>query len=152
MAEPTPVPPLGDVIQVPALDLGRIRGQFKAIWQKNVAIVTQTKIKDNEAGNYGSDDEETVFLVNKEIRLNIQGAGTDAYTRAKYGIDTTSKSWHCYALYTEDFSPTDKILWKGNRFIIKNLTQNTYGGERVSWEFDMQSVDKDTVSYTDPNS
>jgi len=149
MVENNPIPAgkLPFNTNVPDLSIEEIREDFFDIWQKNITIVRQTRLYDNEAGNYGSDDEENVFEVDKEIYINIQGKGTDDYSREKYGIDTTSKSWHCYTLHTEDLKNNDRMLWNGTRFVISNLNQAYYNGERVFWEFDLIGIDKDNVFY-----
>ena len=79
--------------------------------------------------------EAEEFSVNKEIRINIQGVGTNEYERTEYGIDTVSDSYRCYALHTEDFREDDRIIYNGNKFVIKNLNQNIYGGQLIFWDF-----------------
>lgn len=134
---------------IPDLSLDEIREDFFDIWQKNITVVTQIRKSISDAGNYGSEEEDNDNEVDKEIRINIQGAGSDEYSREKYGIDTSSHSWHCYCLHTENLSNEDRILWNGTRFIIKNLNQGTYAGERVFWEFDLKGIDKDVESFQD---
>jgi len=132
---------------IPDLNIDEVRRDFFDIWQKNIVVVEQWRPQEGEAGNYGSETDGNVWLVSKEIRLNIQGSGSDNYSRQQYGIDTTSKGWHAFALYTESLQNNDRIIWNGNRFIINNINQGTYAGQRVFWEFDLKSIDKDKDSF-----
>lgn len=143
----TPVTVLPYESDVPDIDIDEARRDYFDIWQKNISTVIQQRLTDGESGNYGSDDEGSSFSVDKEIYLNIQGNGSDTYSREKYGIDTSSKTWHCYALHTEDIRNDDRIIWNGNRFIIRNLNQGIHHGERCFWEFDIVSIDKDVSSF-----
>lgn len=147
MTEVQPILALPYESDIPDLDIADVREDFFDIWQKNITIVIQTRLNNFEAGNYGSGDEKDSYAINKEIRVNIQGQNSDFYTRQKYGLDTSGKTWHCYCLYTEDLKNEDRMLWNGNRYVMKNLNQGTYAGQRVFWEFDLVSVDKDVSSY-----
>ena len=142
-----PIGPLPYQSNVPNLSLEDMRKDFFDIWQTNVTVVKQIRRGNSEAGNYGSKLTESDDVIDKEIRINIQGANSDAYTREKYGIDTTSKSWHCYCLYSEDLANDDRFIWNDKRFILKNLNQGTHEGNRVFWEFDIISIDKDDGSF-----
>jgi len=134
----------------PQVSTDKMRRDFFNIWQKNVSIAIQQRPTDGDVGNYGNEDETNSFEINKEIRLNIQGKTTNAYTREKYGIDTTPSTWSCYALYTEDLQPTDRIIWNERRFIIQNLNKNVNnGGDNIFWSFDLKDIDKDTESFRD---
>ena len=147
MTDATPITPLPYESDVPDLDIDEVRKDYFDIWQKNVVVVEQWRATNTEAGNYGEENETQEWTLNKEIRLNIQGQGSNAYSREKYGIDNSSKSWHSYALHDEDLKPQDRIIWNNTRFIIVNLNQGTYGGERVFWEFDLKSIDTDDSTF-----
>ena len=144
-----PIATLDIESDIPGLDLTDVRADFQDIWQKNITKVQQWRQSVAESGNYGQEGEANEFSISKEIYLNIQGSSSNSYTREKYGIDTTPGTWHCFARHDEDLKNEDRIVWNEERFIITNLNQGTYAGERVFWEFDLKAVDKNKASFYD---
>ena len=139
----TPVQPLPYNNNAPKLTIIQAREDFFNIWQNNVVVVRQVRLLNVDVGNYGSEDASDTYLIDKEIYINLQGDGTNDYSREKYGIDTSSKSWHAYCLHTEDLVPNDRLIYAGSVFIIENLNQGITEEERAFWEFDIKSIDKD---------
>jgi hypothetical protein len=142
----TPITPIAPNSSAPDVSAEKMRQDFYNVWIRNLTIVIQQRMKDTEAGNYGSDNESEEFEVDKEIYLNIQGSSSNAYKLAQYGLDTTQRIYKCYALHTEDFVPRDRIIWGGRKFRIVNLNQglkNGTTGPRIFWELEIVSVDKE---------
>lgn len=128
---------------IPDVSLARIRSDFGFLFPTNKITVTLLKYDTPLAGNYGSIGEE-YDAIESTIEINIQGNGTGQYSREEWGIDSTSKSWHCYVKYDVDVANDDRVIWNGTRFIVKNANKSTKDGNIAFIEFDLVGIDKDT--------
>jgi len=105
------------MVEVPDVDVGRIREEFESIWLKNVVGAVLQRYNPIEGGNYG-DDDVVPTTTTSPITINIQGLTSQDYSRDVAGIFREGATFKAYTKYDASLKNTDRILWNGITFKI----------------------------------